>query len=325
MRLIVTGASGFVGRGLLPLLARHGHTGIATGRTTPRNLPTGWEGFRRQDLLAGTPIGSPIHAVIHLEVKQHAPNPSNRDIHEFETVNVAGTHDWLTWAAAHDVTRFVFTSSIKAVGAGTGAHTEADIRPPDTPYGRSKAQAESLVRSFVASSTARTATILRPAPVYGAGNEANLAAFVRQILRGQPCFVGDGSVRKSVVSRKNLAAAIEFVLTEDRLGCEVYNVSDAETVSLRELASLIADVARARRPRSIPKGAAIAVAAIGDVVEWLTNYKFPLTTARLRTLCEESFFPSDKLIAKGFRHAESLQTGIAELVAWTRSRIDHPH
>jgi nucleoside-diphosphate-sugar epimerase len=57
--------------------------------------------------------------------------------------------------------------------------------------------------------------ILRPAPVYGPGNEANLPAFVRQILADKPCLIGGGETRKSIVSRTNLCAAIEATTGRD--------------------------------------------------------------------------------------------------------------
>ena len=94
------------------------------------------------------------------------------------------------------------------------------------------------MREWVKGDAARAAVILRPAPVYGPGNEANLAAFVRQIRAGRPCLVGAGTTRKSIVSRANLAAALEFAALRAQPGVEVFNVSDRETPSLADLATL---------------------------------------------------------------------------------------
>jgi nucleoside-diphosphate-sugar epimerase len=83
MHIIVTGARGFVGRGLMPLLAARGHTGVATGRAAPADLPPGWTGATRDRVLSGA--GDAVHAdaIIHLEVKQHAPRPTPADIDDF--------------------------------------------------------------------------------------------------------------------------------------------------------------------------------------------------------------------------------------------------
>ena len=318
MMLLVTGARGFVGRGLLPRLAATGHGGAAVGREPPRDLPRGWTAATRMQVLAGT-SPEPIDAIVHLEVKQHVPQPGPADIEAFETVNVGGTRDWLEWATRHGVNTFVHLSTIKAVVPGAGPTDETAPPEIESPYGSSKARAEAEVRRWASAESSRKAVILRPAPVYGPGNEANLAAFVRQILRGKPCLIGSGDTQKSIVSRTNLAAAIEFALANAAVGCTVYTVSDPDTPTLAELAATIADLGGARPPRRIPAAVAAAVAPVGDAVEWLTGRSFPLTSARLHAIRETTVFPCDKLVAAGFRHPQTTRDGLAEMVAWARS------
>lgn len=314
MKLLVTGSRGFVGRGLLPLLAVHGHTGIATGRQRPTYLPDGWTGRCRDEVLTDHAPAGDIDAVIHLEVHQHVPRPTAADVAEFDRVNVGGTRDWLAWAARHGVSRFVCVSSIKAVGSSEQPQREDSTLPPDTPYGRSKAAAEQLVRKWADEEATRRAVILRPAPVYGPGNEANLAAFVRQIRAGKPCLIGHGTTRKSIVSRTNLAAAIEFAVTHAAAGCTVWNVSDRDAPTLAELATLIAELAHAPPPKSLPHIVAAVAAPVGDLVTAITGRDFPLTSARLRAMEETSLFPSDALVAAGFQHPQTTREGLAEMI-----------
>ena len=261
-----------------------------------------------------------LGAIVHLEVKQHVPRPTAADAREFAEVNVAGTRAWLDWAGRRGVSRFLLVSSIKAVAAGSQANLED--APPETSsaYGRSKAEAERAVCDWAAADPARSAVILRPAPVYGPGNEANLAAFVRQILAGKPCLIGRGETRKSIVSLANLCGVIAFAIERGRPGCEIFNVSDRETPSLAELAAMIAETAGAGAPKRIPAWVAAAAAPIGDAIESLTGRDFPLTTARLRAIRETTIFPCDKLVAAGFVHPQTTRDGIAEMVAWARGR-----
>jgi UDP-glucose 4-epimerase len=319
MRILVTGSRGFVGRGLLPYLAARGFGGIATGRETPAGLPNGWNGATRTAVLGGTSDAEPLDTVVHLEVKQHVPRPSATDEADFDHVNVGGTREWLDWAARKGVGRFVFVSTIKAVASAAAPQTEAAPVRPNTPYGRSKAAAEHLVREWAAADPSRQGVILRPAPVYGPGNEANLAAFVRQIVAGKPCLIGRGETQKSVVSRTNLAAAIAFAAAHTAPGCEVYNVSDRDTFTLAALARLIAELAGARPPKSIPAFLAAAAAPVGDLIENVTGREFPLTTARLRAIRETSAFPCDKLVAAGFEHPQTTRDGLAEMLAWLKT------
>jgi len=317
MNLLVTGARGFVGQGLLTFLNGCRIGGLATGRSAPESLPTGWQGATRSDVLQGR-TASPFDAIVHLEVKQHVPRPTPADVAEFAAVNVGGTREWLEWAAGQGVSRFVFVSSIKAVAPDSGPMPEDSPAEHASPYGCSKAEAEKAVREWAAADAGRTAVILRPAPVYGPGNEANLAAFVRQILAGKPCLIGQGETRKSVVSRTNLCAAIAFAAEKPGPGCRVFNVSDLDTLTLAELAAMIADLGHAPQPRQIPAWLAAAVAPVGDVIEALAGRDFPLTSARLRAIRETTIFPCDKLLAAGFRHPQTTREGLAEMVAWAR-------
>jgi nucleoside-diphosphate-sugar epimerase len=314
MRLLVTGASGFVGRGLLPYLAGHGIGGVATGRHAPANLPAGWMGCTRADVLARTAGGEQIDAVVHLEVRHHVPRPTPDDAADFERVNVGNTQEWLEWAGRAGVRRFVFVSSIKAVSPALGSRHDGLLADAQEPYGSSKAAAEQAVRDWASASAERAAVILRAAPVYGPGNKANLAAFARQVMQGRMCLVGDGGTLKAIVSRTNLAAAIMFTATNARPGCDGYNVSDPAILSLAEIAGLISRLAGAPPPRAIPAALATVIARVGDAVETLTGWLPPLTTPRLRAIREMTVFPCGKLVAAGFSHPQTTEQGLAEMV-----------
>lgn len=325
MSLIVTGASGFVGQGLLEWLSEAGHGGVATGRKPPAGMPPRWHGFSREDVLHGAVEADAVDAIIHLEVRQHIPRPTAADIQSFYEANVAGTRQWLEWADRHHVRRFVFISSIKAVPAGDAAERVAvngnpncGESEPDTEYGRSKALAEAAVHEWAAARPDRIAVILRPAPVYGPGNAANLTAFARQVVAGKPCLIGLCDSRKSVVSRTNLVAAIEFAAAWRTPGCEVFNVSDRDTFSVGRLADMISTLSGAPKPRRVPKAIAGLGALLGDAITSVTGSDFPLTTARMKQMLATSVFPCDKLLAAGFQHPQTTEQGLAEMLEWMK-------
>jgi UDP-glucose 4-epimerase len=323
MEFIVTGASGFVGRGLLALLAERGHGGIATGRRAPVGLPPGWRAATRADVLAGRAAPAGPAVVVHLEVCQHRPSPKAADVEAFRRVNIEGTRAWVDWAGRQGVPRFVYVSSIKAAPAGD-AERVADVAastlrgPPDlqAAYGWSKAVAEAVVRDWAAAKEGREAVILRPAPVYGPSSESNFSAFARQVVAGRPCLIGACDARKSIVSRRNLAAAIEHAARLPASGCPVYNVSDPETRSLGDLARMVAELAGAKPPRRLSLPLARLLAMFGDLATAVTGREFPLTSNRLRVMLTSSEFPCDRLVATGFVHPQSTRAGLAEMVAW---------
>src|SRR3569623_1721480 len=98
MHLVVSGASGFVASSLLPHLEICGHTGITSARRRVLRLPHGWSWRDRSGLIVSEGP-TQTDAVVHLEVKQHVPNPSAEDLAEFKKVNVDGTQKWLNWAS----------------------------------------------------------------------------------------------------------------------------------------------------------------------------------------------------------------------------------
>jgi UDP-glucose 4-epimerase len=257
---------------------------------------------------------------VHLEVKQHVPRPTARDRAEFTNANVGGTTQWLDWATLNGIPRFVYVSSVKAVRAGGGLTREDADPETSDPYGRSKAEAEAAVREWAAAAADRTAVILRFAPVYGPSNQANLAAFTKQIILGRPSLAGDGRAKKSILSRENAVEAVYHALHRIRGRCELFNVADPRPIALCDLASLIAGCCDAPPPRRIPRLLATAIARAGDAFEALTGREFALDSRRLRVLLSDSVFPIDKLLQSGFVPQQSTADGIAEMAAWVRDQ-----
>jgi len=181
-------------------------------------------------------------------------------------------------------------------------------------------EAEAAVRDWAAAAPERTAVILRFAPVYGPNNQANLAAFTKQIILGRPSLAGDGQAKKSILSRENAVQAVYHALHRIRGRCELFNVADPRPIALCDLASLIAGCCDAPPPRRIPRLLATAIARAGDAFEALTGREFALDSRRLRVLLSDSVFPIDKLLQSGFVPQQSTADGIAEMAAWVRDQ-----
>jgi nucleoside-diphosphate-sugar epimerase len=274
--------------------------------------------MRRDEVLKGSLPRAP-EAIIHLEVKQHVPNPNAAEIAEFETVNVGGTREWLDWADRNGVRLFVFCSTIKVAAASDASLTDESPCQPDTAYGESKLHAENVVSTWATASKAGVrALILRPGVVYGPGNVANMWSFVDAICRGRFFFVGGSRNIKSMVSLRNFCAAVDHLLglrTEARR--EVFNVVDRESYSVADLAKKIA-VLLGKPPefKSLPSSIAKGAALVGDAVFALTRRQFPLTSSRLKAFTENTAFSSAKLVESGFVHPQTTDEGLRELVEW---------
>ena len=234
--MLVTGASGFVGRRVCALLAGTGHEVIAATRSTSspvdgaaRTLALGEIGpaTRWQPALEG------CAALVHLAARTHqGDDAAMRE--DFFRINVDGTRGLVDAALAAGVRRVVFVSSAKVYGESSPldadgrphVFTATDIPRPAGPYGASKLAAEQLLRERCATAQAAL-TILRPPLVYGPGNKANLFALMRAIERGVPLPLASICNARSLVFVEHLADAIGAALARAE-GTHLYPVADVE-------------------------------------------------------------------------------------------------
>ena len=240
MRILVTGANGFVGRALCgEALAR----GAAVRGVTraPCDLPIGVD-----NVVVGSIDGSTdwldvladCEVVVHLAARVHVMQDATADpLEEFRRINVQGTLNLARQAAAAGVRRFVFVSSIKVNGEATrlGCPFTADDAPaPLDAYGVSKMEAEQGLRE-IALQTGMEVVIIRPPLVYGPGVKANFAAMMRWLRRGVPLPLGAIHNQRSLVALGNLVDLIGTCLTHPAAVNQTFLVSDSEDVSTTEL------------------------------------------------------------------------------------------
>lgn len=321
MILVVSGATGFVGSAILRRAAAHGLRGIAVARQKPQTAFTDWVWRTRDEMMRNG--GDRIDCAVHLEVKQHVTRPKESDIQDFESVNVRGTQQWLEWCSRNAVFRFVQFSSVKAVYAAREGRTSEDSgRPHSSWYGRSKWTAERGVEEWVSEDPRRSALILRPAVIYGPGNVGNVGAMVSATARSRFFLVGRNDNVKSLVSINNVVAAVAFLLPRMTPGtCEIYNLVDRESYTVRQIDAMIrAQFGKRGNSPSLPLGVARLAARVGDAVHRLTGRSFPINSNRLDALLEHTHFSCDKLLATGFVHPQTTAEGLREMVDWYRGQ-----
>ena len=177
MRILVTGASGFVGRALVEDLATQGHRVRAAMRQPADIFSRTVEVVAVSDLarpLEWRPLLADMDAVVHLAGIAHITSGVADDL--YDRVNRAATAALASAAARDRIQRLVFVSSIRAQTGPTTVHalTEADPPHPIDAYGRSKLAAEDAIRA-----ADLPFTILRPTLIYGPGVKGNLASLMR--------------------------------------------------------------------------------------------------------------------------------------------------
>jgi len=252
MRVLVTGAGGFVGRVLCETLARSGHSVRAAVRADTNAA------LACNDLVAVGDIGANtdwtraldgIDTVIHTAARAHVLDDAAANAALYMSTNVEGTRGLIEAAARNGVRRLVYVSSIKVNGEAT---TAAPFRAGDTPaplddYGRSKLAAERLVLE-AASARRVDGFIVRPPLVYGSGVRANFLRLMTWIFKGVPLPLGAVDNSRSLVSVWNLADLILRLATVEDPGTRVFLASDDADLStpalIRKLAAAMEKPAR---------------------------------------------------------------------------------
>jgi nucleoside-diphosphate-sugar epimerase len=239
MKILVTGATGFIGRRLVPLLLAQGHEVCATVRASSdlNRLPSGVRQIGVEACLSLPEDAlSDVDLVIHLAARAHILNDQACDPEaEFFQVNAQMTANLVQAAIVSGVKQFIFISSIGAMSTLNDAVlTEQTPCRPDTPYGRSKLQAEESLIALASQSPMKW-TILRPTLVYGSGNPGNMERLLKLINRRLPLPLGAISNRRSFIYVENLADVIVRSIAHPNAMNQLFLVSDGEDLSTSDL------------------------------------------------------------------------------------------
>lgn len=203
MTVLVTGATGFVGRAVCLRLAKAGIPVRPAGRAEIGDLaqPIDW-----------APHLDGATAVVHLAARVHVMRDDAADpLAAFRRINRDATALLAAAATQAGVSRFVFMSSVKAMGEGRDApYTAADTPAPADPYGISKWEAEKALKGIALGRM--DAVVLRPPLVYGPRVGGNFHTLLRSVDRGVPLPFGAVRNRRSLISVGNLADAVAWAL-----------------------------------------------------------------------------------------------------------------
>jgi len=255
-KILITGATGFVGQAVCKKLREGGHMLTGTTRT-----PDQGAGPERVPLYHIPEIGpdtdwsqavSGADIVIHLAARVHVMKDRSPDpLADYRNVNTAGTRKLAQQAAAAGVQRLVFISTIKVAGENSPASgfNEDDPPMPEDPYGVSKWEAEQALAD-ISRSTSLEVVILRPPLVYGPGVKGNFLSLFEAINKNRVLPLGAIQNHRSFLSVFNLADAIATAAEHPNAAGQTFFVADEHAISTPDLVRKIA-AALDTKPRLI--------------------------------------------------------------------------
>lgn len=324
--ILVTGAGGFLGSCLIDQLCREG-VQVRAGLRNERQfalVPSGIEKVvmdirDKQNVMEAT-VGCEV--IVHLAGKAHALDEHGRD-QDFEAINVEGTRNVLDAAVAAGAKRMLFISSVKVFGEETQECVdEAFPADPQTPYGRSKWQAERLVEEYSVKG-GMTAVSLRLPMVYGPTKRGNLYRLISAIDRGWFPPLPQLSTSRSMLHVKNFTRAVQACLTVKQFNQPAYIVADARPYSTTTIYEQICRGLGKPVPHwHVSLGLLKAAAAGGDIVQAMTRRSFPFTSDTLTKLIGSACYSTEALMRDtGFVPELCFEHAIPELIEFYRKTL----
>lgn len=256
-KVLVTGASGFVGSALVERLINDGYELIVISRKSKSFVGSKLVNFIIPDLNPTTDYSvllDGVSTIVHLAARVHLIDEAGTEIlTKYRSVNLDSTLNLAKQAAVHGVKRFVYISSIKVNGESTSGEDRffADDEPkPESPYGISKLEAE-LSLKVVSEDTGMEVVIIRPPLVYGPKVKANFASMMNWLSIGIPLPFGSIKNSRSLVALDNLVDLILTCIVHPKAANQIFLVSDDHDISTTMLLKSIS-MAFNKRSRLIP-------------------------------------------------------------------------
>jgi nucleoside-diphosphate-sugar epimerase/GT2 family glycosyltransferase len=241
-KVLVTGATGFVGRGLCERLVQDGYKvrGAVRQLLCP-GLSSNVERVAVGSLdkhIEWSSVLSGVEFVVHLAARVHVMRELIEDpLAEFRKINVVATTNLARQAALAGVKRFVFISSVKVNGESTPADhlfTAEDVPAPVDSYGIAKCEAEAALKK-IAEETGMELVIIRPVLVYGPGVRGNFMELISWLEKGFPSPLGAIHNKRSLVALGNLVDFVMTCLKHPKAANQTFLVSDGVDLSTPEL------------------------------------------------------------------------------------------
>lgn len=299
-KILITGATGFIGRQLVDTLRQHAFAVRALVRNAEQSVHLSNEvetvkgDLTQPQSLLGACEG--IDTVFHLGGYAHAwAQQASTLADKHHAVNYLGTQHILQEAVRAGVKQFVYFSSVKAVADSEACIDECYDAVPETPYGIAKREAEKSVLT-TGSDTGMHVCVLRPALVYGPHWKGNLQSMLRAIDKGMFLPLPETHNRRSMVSINDICRAALLAARHPLANGKIYFVTDGVYYSTRQLYLFMCEALGKRPPMwHVPMFMFKLLAQVGDGIGKLSGRRMPFNSDALSKLFGSAHYNAGRI------------------------------
>jgi nucleoside-diphosphate-sugar epimerase len=306
---VVFGGSGFIGSHLVASLTSAGASVLVADLREPAKLPAGAR-------FASADVRQPIEVVpdgaepLVFNLAAVHRTPGHPD-HEYFETNVAGARNVTEFCVRHGVTSLWFTSSISVYGPTEQPLVETSPLTPASAYGKSKLEAEEIHRRWVGEADGRRLVVVRPAAVFGPGENGNFTRLARGLRKGFFLYPGRKDTLKACGYVDDLIGSLYF-MSAAADPAVTYNYAYPEPPTLEAICAAFHDVGGLPSPRGvIPTAPMLAGARLLSAVGLKT-----FDPDRVRKLVASTNIQAHELRERGFPYETDLRSAIAR---WRRA------
>jgi len=302
MKILITGATGFIGKNLASRIAAKGHVVIAAGRSLDKLKGLSQNVIPTYLALEDKSAIAQILKKEKPDIIYHAAALIYGSRENLMCVNRDGTRNIFQSALETGVEKIVHLSSVAAVSGNEEVPLREDVPlKANGAYGESKIEAEKIALEY--RKKGLKIAIIRPPMVYGPFEPHGMPYLIGFLRKRMLPIPGNCGNRIHMVSVENLVDVLELALSKDEIYEGAYFVADKEALTLRELLFFIAKFAGAKEPFVIPEGVARVIS------------KLPFIGKRISSLRKDRIYSINRLQEKlGYEPRVSVRDGLRETV-----------
>lgn len=314
MKIVLIGGSGFVGTHLIGKL-------LETPEVDVLNIDKNNSGKYPELTRIGSVMDYPTLAhymkgadMVVLLAAEHRDDV--RPVSLYYDVNVQGMRNTLEAMNTNGIKRLLFTSSVAVYGLDKDNPNEDASIAPFNHYGKSKWQAEQVLRDWHQKYADWCVDVIRPTVIFGEGNRGNVFNLLKQISTGKFMMIGKGDNRKSMSYVGNIVAFMRFLMEKKRqVGYQIYNYVDKPDFTTNDLVYHTGKIMGKDIPTiSIPYWLG-ALGGYGfDVLAFITRKKLNISSVRVKKFCATTQFDSSKMMSSGFQPPYTVEEGLRRML-----------